>query len=391
MRSFLLTGLILLGLATAPAMAADANPPNEIVYRANLGRADDIKLLLKEGANANQTDEKGTPLLCLASGRTDDEAVHVVEALLDAGANIDAKDRAGQNALFYAARRGNSKVVQKLLERKINYYAVDNNGDIARTIAFREGHSDIVGQMDDFVKGETVKITEQYRELEKRLAEQYKAQEEASQKASAEATRDALEANRKNHDEAQAKKDEIKKQSDKEKQAAQDLADRRNSDDYAQDSYDLMFNACAFEYWSFCKNMNQTSELKDSELDNAIRSHKDQVLAISEDMAELYALRKKQAERMINDSKTSIFALLSSMPSKTYRFEHGVCKMKDMITRCEDIAENGGQSSEPPMAQPAKDKGKIGTGVMDRGATLEKGRAGGKSGGKKNNKNKKHR
>ena len=95
-------------VASTPLFAAESHTPQtEIIYRANLGRADDIKLLLKDGADANQKDDKGTPLICLAAGRADEESANVITVLLAAGADINAKDRGGQNALFYAARRNN--------------------------------------------------------------------------------------------------------------------------------------------------------------------------------------------------------------------------------------------------------------------------------------------
>ena len=183
--------------ATSTPSEEAAKLLSEAVYRVNLGRADDVKLLIEQGVSPNSKDENGVPLLSLAAARVDKEGINVVKALIEAGADINSKDKESQSALFYAARRGNRDVVTLLLENKINYYSVDYTGNIARTIAFREGHTDIVKLMDDFVKAETDKITEQYRALSKALEEQYKAQEQQQKQAADSAAAAALEESRK--------------------------------------------------------------------------------------------------------------------------------------------------------------------------------------------------
>lgn len=309
--------------------------PKEIVYRVNLGRNDDVKLLLTQGVSANFKDDKGVPILSLASMRKDDEGAKIMKTLVDAGADINAKDNNGQSALFYASKKGNEDAVKFLLENKINYYAVDANGDIARTIAYRAGYSEIVKIMDNFVKAETAKITEQYRELSKALEERYKAQDvavqEAEKKAADEAAKAALERNRL-----------LAEQQNAEAASAAELEAKRASDAFVQTRYDLAFHACAFQYWSFCKDMKQTSELSEEMRDNAIDSHAQKVEELNKEMMGTYQIPAKQTGSIIQLAQQSIFNQLMSMPSKTYRFEHGVCKMQDMVKRCDYVAKYPG-------------------------------------------------
>src|SRR5689334_8205989 len=49
-------------IAPFPAPALE-DLKSELVYRTNLGRADDVKLLLQQGASANETNPEGVPLL----------------------------------------------------------------------------------------------------------------------------------------------------------------------------------------------------------------------------------------------------------------------------------------------------------------------------------------
>ncbi len=94
----------------------------------SVGEAEVFRVLLKSGADVNARDKKNgsTALLWAASHRVAHittllkaEAGNVVgvEALLDAGAGIHAKNKFGQSALMLAVREGNPNVVRVLLKR----------------------------------------------------------------------------------------------------------------------------------------------------------------------------------------------------------------------------------------------------------------------------------
>jgi hypothetical protein len=68
----------------------------------------------------------------------------VVQQLLEAKADVEAKDNDGQTALHWAARSSHEVMVRLLLEAKANVEAKDNNGQTALHLAARNGHEAVV-------------------------------------------------------------------------------------------------------------------------------------------------------------------------------------------------------------------------------------------------------
>jgi cytohesin len=83
--------------------------------------------LITNGADMEVKDNKGyTPLLRAAKYRTKE----VVEALLEAGALVDAKEKEeGQTPLHFAARRGNLEIAEALIAAGAEVNALDRSGD----------------------------------------------------------------------------------------------------------------------------------------------------------------------------------------------------------------------------------------------------------------------
>ena len=95
-----------------------------------LERADSaiLELLIKAGANVNLRQEKtrATPLMIAAkSGRCNPNAIR---ALIDAGAEVEARDEKGMTSLMHAGRGGNSNCIDALLKAGANIDATDNAG-----------------------------------------------------------------------------------------------------------------------------------------------------------------------------------------------------------------------------------------------------------------------
>ena len=68
-----------------------------------------------------------------------------VQALLDAGANVNARTKSGWTALMYAARGGYTKTVRALLATGgVDVNARDDNGYTALYYANRERHTQII-------------------------------------------------------------------------------------------------------------------------------------------------------------------------------------------------------------------------------------------------------
>lgn len=105
------------------------------------GKIDNVKLLLAHGAQVNAKNaEGGTPLL-VAIERHNDE---VVECLLANGANPNDKLLAppGLNALCMAAQRGYLRILKALLDAGANTNARAGDGSTPLINAAFKGHSD---------------------------------------------------------------------------------------------------------------------------------------------------------------------------------------------------------------------------------------------------------
>ena len=67
-----------------------------------------------------------------------------MEALLGAGASIDARNGVGETALLVAARAGNNEVVRLFLERHADVNAADNRQHTALYYAGERGSTEII-------------------------------------------------------------------------------------------------------------------------------------------------------------------------------------------------------------------------------------------------------
>jgi len=369
------------------AIAADApDPKTEIIYRTNLGRADDVRILLDKGVSTEQTDKDGVPLLALAATRQDDEGINVVKLLLDRGANINATDKRGQNALFYAARHDNKEIVDYLLEKGINYYAPDKDGYIARTIAYETGHQDIVQAMDDFVKTQTDKVRAQYEENNRIIMERYKelekppvkpepepeskppSQPPAAVETPIETPKPALplppapvvqplapvkaEPAKPEAETLAPAEPETPPELSPEEKAAKEAENKQQVAEVKKLASQLSFHYCAYQYWYFCRSSKQRTELSNDELNMSIDSHADAINDLIDQINDNYHVDPKLTTTIGDSAKIRIFNELNGMESKTERHEKGVGKMDDMQARCGEI------SREWDIAPPASAAGK---------------------------------
>ena len=115
-RRIAVLGAVLLTLLGPPAIAGVDDPP--LVAAAKAGDAETVSRLLGSGENVETPDWAGWPPLVWAALRLHDE---VIEALLDAGADIEAIGHGGKNsgtALMMAAKKlGGTETMALLLAR----------------------------------------------------------------------------------------------------------------------------------------------------------------------------------------------------------------------------------------------------------------------------------
>src|SRR5262249_3984053 len=115
----------------ADVNATDAGGHNPL-YRVANGRGDEatgreaIRLLINHGSDVNQVTGVGgmTPLHMAARRGT----AEVAEALIDAGADIEAKDKNGETPLRRAVNCGQERLVRLLLNRGADPRSTDKMG-----------------------------------------------------------------------------------------------------------------------------------------------------------------------------------------------------------------------------------------------------------------------
>ncbi len=334
---------------TTASVPASTAADEELIYRASLGRAEDIKLLLEKNANPNVIDKNKVPVLFLAVNRKDPEALNVVTTLLDGGAKINTKDSNGQTALYHAARNGNPEMVEYLLYRGIDYYSLDNYGDIARTLAFRAGHEKIVTLMDDFVKQQTAQTLNLDQSVQLMSEAQKKRMAEAEQKKTAEAEAKKV-AERKRVEDIKRKIEEMRIKAEKKRAEEEAIRLKEYEENVAKMDakvYTISYNACAFQYWSYCRDARQTIEPSKEHLNEILGKHKKMVESTSLEVMSMFETDKTYTEKIIEPSKKAIFDQLEAMPSRTYRKENGVGTLKDVAERCGKIATTW-QVNKPP-------------------------------------------
>jgi hypothetical protein len=90
-----------------------------------------VELLLQLGAEPDRTDAGGhTPLYCVGNECKMPDGAKVVRVLVQAGANVNARDGAKRcSALHMAARRGNKEIAEALLDCGADIEAPDSLGD----------------------------------------------------------------------------------------------------------------------------------------------------------------------------------------------------------------------------------------------------------------------
>lgn len=115
---------------------------------ASRGATEIVRALIGLGANVNTTDKDGlTPLHVAVTGR---ERIEAVQAILDAGAQIDAAGGAlKQTPLHVAASYGEEDIVDALLKRGARIDAVDEDDRTPLHWAAGFGKSDMVKALVD--------------------------------------------------------------------------------------------------------------------------------------------------------------------------------------------------------------------------------------------------
>jgi uncharacterized protein len=118
----------------ALAIVGCGNKNDSLVGSAKDGRLEDVRNLLKQGADVNARTGKGATALMWACffGRMD-----VVKLLLKNGADVNAKDARGWTALMTTAEQGHPAVMKLLIAKGADVNA--RNADNRTALTYAEG------------------------------------------------------------------------------------------------------------------------------------------------------------------------------------------------------------------------------------------------------------
>jgi len=116
---------------------------------AGLGHIVEVQRLIAEGevdVNAHDNSDESNTALILASqnGRP-----MVVNALIAAGADVNAANKNGDTPLILASLNGHAQIVDALLRARANVHATDQFGSCALFYASRQGHCGLVDALVD--------------------------------------------------------------------------------------------------------------------------------------------------------------------------------------------------------------------------------------------------
>ena len=124
------------------ACKTDASPADDkqklssLVTAAELGHVQDIKKLMKEGADVNAVDDNGYSPLIQA---TENNFMDIVSILLEAGADVNIVDKYGDTALIHATENGYDGCLKLLIDGGADVNVTDSDGDAAVSLAVLYG------------------------------------------------------------------------------------------------------------------------------------------------------------------------------------------------------------------------------------------------------------
>lgn len=112
-----------------------------LIYAADNGNVHIVNLLLENGADVNDDDNGGNTPLMIASERGHPETVKL---LIESGASMNAQDKYKRTALMKASESGRLEVVTTLLKKGADVNAKDKWNKTAIFHAIDQGHENVV-------------------------------------------------------------------------------------------------------------------------------------------------------------------------------------------------------------------------------------------------------
>jgi ankyrin repeat protein len=121
------------------------------------GNVDVVNQLIEEGLNMNVSRDGTTPLMLAASKGQ----IEIAKAIIQAGANVNARSDDGETALHMAAAsQSQSDVIDLLMQSGVDIEARNKTGKTALQLAEEKGHRDIVRVMKVHLQNQRVDVKE---------------------------------------------------------------------------------------------------------------------------------------------------------------------------------------------------------------------------------------
>lgn len=140
-----LTSLLDADPALANARAADGFPA--LGLAAYFKHPAAVRLLLDRGADPNFAAANAAAVTALHAAVSSNQ-IQIVAWLLDAGADVDARQQMDYTPLMGAAANARVEILELLLARGADHLRVTTDGKTAADLAREHGHHDVAAQLD---------------------------------------------------------------------------------------------------------------------------------------------------------------------------------------------------------------------------------------------------
>lgn len=145
---FRLTSILLILFLTACQSNSDKkevqNMDRKLIEYAEQGNTEEVKRLLKSGADINATGEGGRTAVLAA---TYHNQVETVDALIEAGADINIRDHNRNNVFLYAGAEGLLDILRLAIDAGADVTLTNRYGGTALIPAADRGHVEIVREL----------------------------------------------------------------------------------------------------------------------------------------------------------------------------------------------------------------------------------------------------